>query len=278
MDCNIFLITPEKVERKANRTSFPRNIERSQFEQQNERKTSTDEPIRDFGLESFQTPRRRVEHCSTSVPAVSILVSVGEPTLLSPHSPTMTEENRFGKCDQAGTTFISPDEENEILRTPERQQYNPHEIISTEKSLNFGPESFITPQASQRPNLVAMPAPRKLRFSDRNESKRILLEQSPRTQIEQCIIEHKEELSIPSITSKRDFRSMVSQNKSIFLQPRMNRNCTSPPRIVRKCYLKDRELSSEVDIFNNGPFFENLRIDTNIRKHKLERRVLFPAF
>merc|ERR1719282_424439 len=120
-----------------------------------------------------------------------------------------------------------------------------------------------------------MPAPRKLRFSDRNESKRIRLEQGLQAQIEQCKIEHKKELMIPSITSKRDFRSMASQNKSIFLQPRINRKCTSPPRIVRKCSLKDRELSSEVDIFNNGPFFQNLRISTNIRKHKLERRVLF---
>jgi len=278
MDCDFFLIAP--VEREANRTPFARSIvRRTQFEPQNERTTSTDDLINNFGLESFQTPRRRVEQCSTSVPTVSKLDSDGEPTpLLSPHSPTMTEENSFVNSDQAGTTVISPDEENVILRTPERQQCNPHKIISTEKSLNFEPESFITPQASQRPNLMAMPAPRKLRLSEREESKRIRLEQGPQIPIKNREMEYKKKLSIPSITSKRDFRSMASQNKSIFLQPRMNRQCTSPTRIVRKCSLKDRELSSDVEILNDSPFFENLRISTNIRKHKLERRVLFRAF
>merc|ERR1712157_146303 len=277
MDCDFFLIAP--VEREANRTPFaPSIVRRTQFEPQNERTTSTDDLVNNFGLESFQTPRRRVEHCSTSVPAVSKLESGAEPTpLLSPHSPTMTEENSFVHSDQAGTTVISPDEDNVILRTPERQQCNPHEIISTEKSLNFGPESFITPQASQRPNLMDMPAPRKLRFSDREESKRIRLEQGPQTPMNKCEMEYKEELTIPQLTSKRDFRLIPSQNKSIFLQPRMNRHSTSPPRIVRKCSLKDRELSSDVEILNDSPFFKNLRIKTNIRKHKLERRVLFPA-
>merc|ERR1712241_420523 len=128
----------------------------------------------------------------------------------------------------------------------------------------------------QHSNLVPPPAPRKLCLSDREERKRRKIE-GPQTPMKEREMEYNKEIAIPSITSKRGFRSIASRNHSIFLQPRMSRTCTSPPRIVRKGSLKDRD-SSEADIFNNGRFFENLNINTSPRKKNFDRRVLFPAF
>ena len=143
-------------------------------------------------------------------PTVSKLDSCGDMIVQTPNSPSMSEEDNFVNRDLVCTpvtTVTSHNADNNILWSPIQ-------------SLNFGPESFLTPEAQESPNyLEHTPTPRKLCLSDRDKCKRIKIG-VPQTSIEQREMEYNKEITVPSIAFNRGFRTIESKEKSFFLQPR----------------------------------------------------------
>ena len=186
----------------------------------------------------------------------------------TPNSPSMSEEDNFVNRDLVCTpvtTVTSHNADNNILWSPIQ-------------SLNFGPESFLTPEAQESPNyLEHTPTPRKLCLSDRDKCKRIKIG-VPQTSIEQREMEYNKEITVPSIAFNRGFRTIESKEKSFFLQPRKHIS-TSNLCIKRKITLPTgpwpKQVSEVGDVFE---FFKNMRPTIKLRKHKLEKHAFFADF
>lgn len=276
-DTDFFLITPGETER-SHGSHFKMNVEQPQIKLQDD--TSTSKSI-------------KISQVASKIPCKTGFTT---PVPASPHqSPRKINDNNFFVCSPGYLTVISHDDE--ILCTPRQHDCNLKRTISAEKCLDFGENSFITPRAKieEKSTLAPPPAPRKKYLSDRAERKRRTVEENKissknyKMECNQC-------LALPSIVSNKENLEATenSTKKSFHLQPRWERICTSPPRVLRKLSLNDMKSNNfynsmsslidtekgltEVEVCNNRALFENMRISTKRTKPKLERRVLFTSF
>jgi len=174
------------------------------------------------------------------------------------------------------STDLFETEENHTTTQQQDEDTEPDYDTTLTGTLDFGPESYLTPRRLVRDCALSLDPPlmpRRTNQHDRNESKRINKEGLKTLHQTASII-------IPSIGSKKDNQATLqlpTKTSSFELLPRAGRFFNSPPRLQLKCTLRDTpdsclnrqnrnptesKMESHMLFRKEDPLFENIQVNT----------------